>query len=314
MSEKPIEANALQIGSPVDVLEPELVFGLVGPLGSNIEATQEALQSELRKVGYTPHLIHLTQDVKKLLPSLAGVPASTYREKISLMNDVVQYSGKMDFLARVAIAIIASIREALNNTRGFSSRSSREFQYPKSAFIIRQLKIKQEVETLKKVYGEKFVQISISVGEEEQWQSVLSIVGREQPALSQREREDDARKLIAQDREESGFDHGQSIINIHHSDDVFVGGNANDITGQISRFIEAFFGSNYISPTKDEYGSQLAKVASLRTLDLSRQVGAAIMTEEGDIITLGCNEVPRPLGGNYWADDADPQRDMERGV
>lgn len=32
------------------VLEPELVFGLVGPLGSNIDATQEALMSELKKL------------------------------------------------------------------------------------------------------------------------------------------------------------------------------------------------------------------------------------------------------------------------
>lgn len=44
----------------LEVLEPELVFGLVGPLGSNIEATQDALESELKKVGYTPVLIHLT--------------------------------------------------------------------------------------------------------------------------------------------------------------------------------------------------------------------------------------------------------------
>ena len=38
------------------------------------------------------------------------------------------------------------------------------------------------------------------------------------------------------------------------------------------------------------------------------------MTKDGDIITLGCNEVPKPLGGNYWEDDTDPQRDIERGV
>jgi deoxycytidylate deaminase len=32
------------------------------------------------------------------------------------------------------------------------------------------------------------------------------------------------------------------------------------------------------------------------------------------VITMGCNEVPKPLGGNYWCDDEDPQRDIERGV
>ena len=38
------------------------------------------------------------------------------------------------------------------------------------------------------------------------------------------------------------------------------------------------------------------------------------MTPEGDVITMGCNEVPKPLGGNYWEDDENPQRDIDRGV
>lgn len=230
------------------------------------------------------------------------------------MNEIVRNSGKEDFLARVAIAIIASKRVALNLTRSLTHRQAQDFQSPKTAYVIRQLKRRQEVSTLAKVYGKKFIQISIAVSEAEQRQAVLSIIGRERPELSQQQREDEARKLINRDRDESGVDYGQGIINIHHSGDVFVAGNSNEISVQISRFIEAFFGSNLISPTKDEFGSQLAKTASLRTLDLSRQVGAAIISSQGDVITLGCNEVPRPLGGNYWCDDNEPQRDIERGV
>jgi deoxycytidylate deaminase len=40
----------------------------------------------------------------------------------------------------------------------------------------------------------------------------------------------------------------------------------------------------------------------LRTLDLSRQVGAAIFSENGDIISMGSNEVPQAGGGTYWSD------------
>lgn len=302
------------VKSQTDELEPELVFGLVGPLGSNIDAVQEALNNELRKVGYTPILVHLTKDIKEIIPEIKNRSTTTYEEKISLMNEMVALSGKEDFLARVAVASIVSRRVQLNRNRGLPPRQSQEFQSPKTAYIIRQLKRKQEVTTLQKIYGKKFIQISAAVGEEEQCQAVLSIIGREHPELSQSDRDKEARKLIERDREESGVDFGQGTINIHHSGDVFVAGNANQLSKQIGRFIEALFGSNYISPTKDEFGSQLAKTASYRTLDLSRQVGAAIMTNEGDVITLGCNEVPKPLGGNYWEDDNNPQRDIERGV
>lgn len=297
-----------------DVLEPELVFGLVGPLGSNVDAAQEALTSELMKVGYTAILVHLTKDIRSIIPQIKKREVDTYEQKIDLMNQIVSHSGKSDFLARVAIAAIASRRVSINQLRGLTPRQSQEFQAPRTAYIIRQLKRQQEVTTLSKVYGKKFVQVSIAVSEQEQFLAVLNIVGRERPELSQSQREDVARKLIKRDRDEAGVEYGQGLINVYHAGDVFVGGNSNEISSQIARFIEAFFGSNSISPTKDEFGSQLAKTASLRTLDLSRQVGAAIMSPDGDIITLGCNEVPKPLGGNYWCDDEDPQRDIERGV
>ncbi|WP_162245984.1 MULTISPECIES: deaminase [unclassified Aureimonas] len=45
-----------------------------------------------------------------------------------------------------------------------------------------------------------------------------------------------------------------------------------------------------------------AKGAALRTLDLSRQVGAAVFNPTGEIIAMGSNEVPRAGGGTYWAD------------
>jgi deoxycytidylate deaminase len=58
-----------------------------------------------------------------------------------------------------------------------------------------------------------------------------------------------------------------------------------------------------------------AKAAALRTLDLSRQVGAAIFTANGEIISMGSNEVPKASGGTYWSDDPKEldDRDYVRG-
>jgi cytidine deaminase len=51
----------------------------------------------------------------------------------------------------------------------------------------------------------------------------------------------------------------------------------------------------------------------LRSCDLSRQVGAAIFSKTGEIISLGSNEVPKAGGGTYWAGDKSDSRDIRLG-
>lgn len=77
--------------------------------------------------------------------------------------------------------------------------------------------------------------------------------------------------------------------------------------------MSVFFGDNHVTPTHDEYGMYMAKSASLRSSDLSRQVGAAIFLDSGEIATLGCNEVPKAGGGTYWMGDLPDGRDFVQG-
>lgn len=81
----------------------------------------------------------------------------------------------------------------------------------------------------------------------------------------------------------------------------------------IDRFFQAFFGRNDITPTKDEFGLYAAKSAALRSADLSRQVGAAIFNQDGQILTQGCNDVPRAHGGTYWDGESPDFRDIHKG-
>ena len=78
-------------------------------------------------------------------------------------------------------------------------------------------------------------------------------------------------------------------------------------------FIHLLFGNNEITQTHDEYGMYMAKSASLRSSDLSRQIGAAIFSESGEIATLRCNEVPKAGGGTYWFGDERDYRDFVQG-
>jgi deoxycytidylate deaminase len=78
---------------------------------------------------------------------------------------------------------------------------------------------------------------------------------------------------------------------------VFAHGlNKLEMDAMVERFFQAFFGRNDIAPSKAEYGMDAAKSASLRSTDLARQVGAAVLSNEGDILTQSCNEVPKAHG------------------
>ena len=57
----------------------------------------------------------------------------------------------------------------------------------------------------------------------------------------------------------------------------------------------------------------MAKSTSFRSADLSRQVGAAIFSNEGELICQGCNEVPKALGGTYWDGEEPDNRDITKG-
>jgi deoxycytidylate deaminase len=122
-------------------------------------------------------------------------------------------------------------------------------------------------------------------------------------------------ELIEIDFNQRDDEDGQRVSDVFHLGDVFVTGIDQAMAeATIRRFIKAFFGDTKASPTKDEYGLYTATAAALRSADLSRQVGAAIFSKHGEIISLGCNEVPRPGGGTYWSDDEGPiYRDVELG-
>jgi len=57
----------------------------------------------------------------------------------------------------------------------------------------------------------------------------------------------------------------------------------------------------------------LAYAASLRSGDLSRQVGAALIDANGDLLDVGCNDVPKYGGGLYWP-GVGCARDIESGI
>lgn len=80
--------------------------------------------------------------------------------------------------------------------------------------------------------------------------------------------------------------------------DVFVHLRRGEYKEELSRFFRLVFADPYVTPTPAEHAMFLAYAASLRSGQLGRQVGAAIATRDGDVLAVGCNDVPK-AGEDY---------------
>ena len=68
---------------------------------------------------------------------------------------------------------------------------------------------------------------------------------------------------------------------------------------QLWRALQLIFGSPHKTPSFDEFAMFMAFTSSVRSADLSRQVGAVI-ARGTDILSTGANDCPRFGGGQYW--------------
>jgi deoxycytidylate deaminase len=185
----------------------------------------------------------------------------------------------------------------------------------RSAFIIRQIKRPQEVHFLRSIYGEAFILISAYGSEADRKRKLEELIRSTVASpIAEARASFLASKLIASDMEENRDEHGQHLRDAYHKADVIIDGISPQLIGKdLRRFISALFGSNEIGPTRAEHGMNGAYAASLRSSDLSRQVGAMIFSQEGEVISQGCNEVPKAFGGTYWDQEEPDYRDIRLG-
>lgn len=312
------------------IRHPELVFGIAGPLGVDIDAISIALSEALHAVDYKAVPIRLTDE-------LVGVPSSVRKPVRSDYYSVLNY--KMDHTSQLcrenkdpAWAIRYAIDAIRRNRAALQEHASslednhiadtlgadvtlEDRVLHKVAYIVRQIKRPEEVNLLRNVYGKQFILISAYGPEDERIKIVYDKIKQTLPITTKSSRIlSSAESLVIKDASEDADEHGQHLRDAFHLADVFVDGmSAAPMRNKIDRFVNALFGLNETAPTKAEFGMYAAKAASLRSTDLSRQVGAAIFTEDGELLTQGCNEVPKAFGGTYWDTEEPDYRDIKTG-
>jgi deoxycytidylate deaminase len=269
---------------------PELVIGMCGPIGSPIHEVagriKEALEDDYK---YTVQIVRLSDFIREQVDDttrskLVQLPENSsddFKEKKELIaagNNLREKYGN-SVLADLAIHKIATSR-----------LEGEETSPRRQCFIIDSLKNNEELKQLRSTYGEIFYFIGCFAPFEKRAND-----------LSKKMSHAELHQLIDQDSGEE-IDYGQTVRSVFPESDYFVRIDSKtdaSIETKVKRLLDVLFHTKMVTPTQHETAMYHAASAAGNSACLSRQVGAAIADRNGEIISIGWNDVPRAGGSVY---------------
>jgi deoxycytidylate deaminase len=276
--------------------DSELIVGLIGAIGTELKAIVDELVSRLKIYNYSSKEIRISHDVIPRLVKFAQPNHSNEYDRISSLmtagNEARRKSFDNSILALGAVAEISEGR-ALDFQPPYR---------PRHAYIINSLKHPDEVVRLREIYSGGFFLIGIYSDENRR---PRYLVDDKQINAA------DASRLMERDEDEH-IPYGQRVRDTFHLSDFFVHidpQNSEKMKRSLWRILDIIFGHPFKTPTFDEYAMFMAYSASLRSADLSRQVGAVLAQNE-EIVASGANDCPRYGGGLYWPQYNDSQSEI----
>lgn len=285
----------------------EVFIGLIAPIGVNLDAVEKELSHSLDRVNYKSNNIRLT-DIFKEIESTDKISYTDeydrYKKLIAAGDKLCKDAGRNDILALYGI-------EALKR---FGPRDKEDEVPQRVAHVFRQIKRPDEINTLKKVFGRNILFVACYSSKNDRKENLVKKLLKTNRGKNRTELEALALQIMSIDENEKEVASGQRVLECYPYADFVLDCTDNACLKRSSeRLVDIFFGHPFISPSKDEYCSYFANAASYRSLDLSRQVGAAIFSDDGEVVALGCNEVPKAGGGTYWSDSELDRRDYAVG-
>jgi deoxycytidylate deaminase len=272
----------------------ELVIALCGPIGSPLHEVADKLQEMLRNTfGYqTCRTVRLSKFIeehgRRAGRTVSGKPAERRHALIDVGDEMRRTYG-FSVLAELAVHEIRVDREL--HAR---DPATRQYLPRRACHIVDSIKNQHELELLRTVYREALhvVGVFAPVNTREQ---ALRAQGLDNTAIAQ---------LMDRDSGEE-LDEGQTVQETFPQCDFFLRMDSNTDTqlrGRVERFLHLILGTQVITPTRAETAMYAAASAASNSACLSRQVGAAVTDDEGEILAIGWNDVPRAFGDLYVTD------------
>jgi deoxycytidylate deaminase len=290
----------------------ELVFAVVGHVGSGTttiaEALRAALQSKTLSGGaFDVVTLKASQEIIDWATAKTR-PLPPESQKDLTRSEHLQNLGdemRRDDHAAVARALISRVRLTRAAKQGAAAAPGAAIvpDGTRRAYIIDSIRHPAEVHLLRNVYQNAFTLIGVVCDEHER----LSRLTRKYANAG----EENARTFMRRD-EKAREKNGQRVADAFHLADLFLDntqprllrdGKPNkhwDIPDQLSRIVKLMTHAEIVRPTVGESAMYAAYGAQTRSACLSRQVGAALVDASGNIVATGTNEVPRAGGGVYY--------------
>lgn len=292
----------------------EMIFGVVGPVGSGtswvalalkvlLEATEESVQVQIIKA---------SKVISTKLENTEHLDGLKAHDRASLLQSAGDDLRAHDHAAVAKLLVKAVkqqretwIEEAKNSDGAVALRPK---ETPKRVYILDSLKHPAEEALLRSVYREAFCLIGVVCETSTRRQRLRDHKCREAGA-------DQIEALMQRDEDED-LKHGQKVADTFHRADFFVDntpprfieGHVENkewvVNEKLGRLLDILSGTKIIRPQASESGMFHAEAAKLRSACLSRQVGAAITDQAGNVIATGTNEVPMAGGGVYGSNFA----------
>ena len=278
--------------------DAEIVLGLVYGAGTDTDPVNEVLAGALESWGYQLHQIHLSDAFPTILGQAFNPKSPDATRQLQNMGDELRNKLGPEAISQLAAYLITEERRGLDRVQA------------RTAWQIRSLRRPEEVDELRRIYGARFILIGVHVPEGIRLRTASNRRQRWSPTTSARF-DVDAIEDLRRDEDDPTLKYGQAMRRAFSLADFFVDARSLTTLKQtLGRVIELIFEEPFIPPTRDEQAMYLAYTAALRSAEMGRQVGAAIVTVGGDVLAIGTNEVPSGNGGLYWSPDEPDGRDF----
>lgn len=277
----------------------EIIIALVAAVGTDITMVGDEIRLELREYDYEAVPLRLSGYLQEIAEDQFSEKFDEWLwDAMSAGDDLRDRWEHSDALVLHAISDIVATREKLGSPE-------------RLAFILRSLKTPDELETLRAIYGPRLVVVAAYSPKDQRLEDLAAQIEKSRGDKDRATWAHQPDELIARDEEEDR-ERGQNVSETFHRADFFVRAWDKDIARKdVQRTLEILFGSPFRTPTRDEHAQFIAAGAALRSAELSRQVGAAIVNRDGSVLAVGCNEVPRAFGGSHWEEDGQGNREFE---
>jgi deoxycytidylate deaminase len=288
---------------------PEIVIALCGPMGTPLHEVAQAFRELLLGKDFdyqTVNIIRLSQVIRDLAKLTAAASIDQLIKAGNQLREdhgnevLVQHAIKRIFLDRQH-AVEARPQAKVNAQKEeVQAEAVVPGQVVRVCHIIDSIKNGDELRLLRQVYGDMLHVVGVYTPIELR----IERLTKRQPAVA-------VHNLIDRDSGEE-MAHGQRVRETFPQADFFLRadtGTDSQLTARVRRFVELMMGTRIITPTVAERAMYEAFSAARNSACLSRQVGAAIMDREGELLAVGWNDVPRTFGGLYGSPDLRSQVD-----